>query len=76
MLNAHIPAVKQQTLVGLCVFIIGLLLSWRLGGQIAAGDWRTVEFDGVLFRLPDLLANEPVLAVASSLPGHRRNFLF
>jgi hypothetical protein len=31
MLNAHIPAVKQQAFIGLFVFVAGLWLAWEAG---------------------------------------------
>jgi len=47
MLNAHMPAVKQQTLIGACVFVIGMLLAWQAGGQIASGDMKIVVYAGL-----------------------------
>jgi len=47
MLNAHIPAVKQQALIGLCMFVGGLWLAWQVGGNIVAGDFSTLEYGGL-----------------------------
>lgn len=44
MLTIRIPAVKQQALIGGTVFILGLWAAYELGGTIASGDTKTLEF--------------------------------
>ena len=39
---------RNQTLIGLCVFLFGLYLAWELGGMIAAEDLRSVAFVAVV----------------------------
>lgn len=49
MLNPRIPAMRNQAFIGLSVFVLGLWLAWRAGGNIAAGDTRTIIFAGLGF---------------------------
>jgi hypothetical protein len=43
-LNARIPAVRNQALIGLSVFVLAIWLAWQLGGEIAANNMWTVAF--------------------------------
>ena len=43
MLNARIPAMRNQALIGSAVFIFCIWAAWRVGGTVAAGDMRTLE---------------------------------
>ena len=40
------PAVKNQALIGLSVFVLAIWLAWQLGGEIAANNIRAVAFAG------------------------------
>jgi hypothetical protein len=42
MPSARIPETKNQALIGIGVFILGLWLAWQVGGQIAAGDLQAI----------------------------------
>ena len=43
MLNARIPAMRSQALIGAAVFIFCLVAAWEVGGTVAGGDLRTLE---------------------------------
>jgi hypothetical protein len=47
MLNGRITAVRQQTLIGIGTFVVGIWLAWKIGGKIAGGDWQTLELAGL-----------------------------
>ncbi len=42
MLNARIPELKSQALIGISVFVLGLWLAWQVGGQIATGELQSL----------------------------------
>jgi hypothetical protein len=44
MLSARIPAIKNQVLISIGLFVLGLWLAWQLGGRIANEDLRSIEF--------------------------------
>jgi hypothetical protein len=44
LLNARIPAMRNQALIGISLFLIGLWLAWEVGRKIVANDVRTLEF--------------------------------
>jgi hypothetical protein len=44
MLNARIPAMRNQALIGLSLFVVAIWAAYQTGGQIAAGDMRTLIF--------------------------------
>jgi hypothetical protein len=44
MLNASIPKIKNQAVVGLSLFVVSSWLAWLIGERIAAEDLRTVEY--------------------------------
>jgi hypothetical protein len=44
LLTPSFPALKSQALIGISVFVLGLWLAWNLGGQIVAGDIRSLIF--------------------------------
>ena len=44
MLNARIPTLKNQALIGLSLFIGSTWLAWTLGNHIATQDLRTIEY--------------------------------
>jgi hypothetical protein len=47
MLNARIPAMRNQPLIGIGLFLLSLWLAWEVGGKIAADDERPLVI-GVL----------------------------
>jgi len=44
MLNARVPAIKTQPLIGLGLFVVSMWLAWQIGQRIAAQDLSTVEY--------------------------------
>jgi hypothetical protein len=44
MLDARVPAVKNQTLITLSVFVLGILVAWQLAQEITDNDTRTLTF--------------------------------
>lgn len=44
MLNARIPAVRNQALIGLSLFVISIWLAWEIGGRIAVQDLNSIAF--------------------------------
>ena len=44
MLNSGTISIKHQTVVGLCVTVLGVLLAWEIGGWIVAGNLIQVAF--------------------------------
>lgn len=49
MWSARIPAMRNQTLIGLTVFGVGLWMAYEIGGKIAAEDLSSVEFAALGF---------------------------
>jgi hypothetical protein len=49
VLNGRIPAIRQQSLIGFGLLVIGVCIAWKIGGTIANGDMRTVEFAALGF---------------------------
>jgi hypothetical protein len=49
MLNAHTPGMRNQTLIGACLFGLGLWLAWEVGGRIVAEDQRSLIFGVSIF---------------------------
>ena len=41
-LNSRIPALRNQALVGVSLFVLGLWLAWEVGGKIVAEDTRSM----------------------------------
>jgi hypothetical protein len=44
MFEKRIPAMRDQALVGLSVFALGLWLAWEIGGKIAAEDMQSIIY--------------------------------
>jgi len=44
LLNPRIPAMRNQALIGISLFLLGLWLAWEIGGKIVANDVQTLEF--------------------------------
>ena len=38
------PAMRNQSLIGICVLVFGLLLAWEVGGRLADGDMKSIIF--------------------------------
>jgi hypothetical protein len=49
MLSSQIPRVRNQTLIGLSVFVLAVLAAWQLGGEIADDNVRALAFAGAGF---------------------------
>lgn len=49
MLNSRIPAFRNQALIGISLFVLGLWLAWEIGGKIVANDSRTLLFGALVF---------------------------
>jgi hypothetical protein len=49
LISRSIPAVRNQAIIGLSVFVLAVWLAWQLGGEIAADDVRSLEFAGAGF---------------------------
>jgi hypothetical protein len=49
MLNGRIPAIRQQSLIGFGLLVIGVWIAFKIGGTIANGDMRTLEFAALGF---------------------------
>ncbi|HXZ31743.1 MAG TPA: hypothetical protein VEH30_05640, partial [Terriglobales bacterium] len=49
MLNSHIPAMRNQALIGLGLFVFGLWAAWQVGDKVSAGDSRSLVFAALGF---------------------------
>jgi hypothetical protein len=49
MLSARVPAMRNQALIGMSLFVIAIWVAWEIGGKIAANDLRTLAFATVGF---------------------------
>lgn len=49
MLSSRIPAMRNQALIGVSLFILGLWLAWEVGGKIVADDTRFLLYSVLLF---------------------------
>jgi hypothetical protein len=49
MTNARIPALRNRTLIGISLFVIGGLLAWQVSSKIAADDERSLIFGVFIF---------------------------
>jgi hypothetical protein len=49
LLNSRIPALRNQALIGISLFVLGLWLAWEIGGKIVANDSRTLLFGALVF---------------------------
>jgi hypothetical protein len=44
MLNARIPAIRNQTLISLSLFVASIWLAWEIGKRIAAQDLKSIAY--------------------------------
>lgn len=44
MLHSRIPAMRNQTLIGISVLLLGLWTAWQIGGKIVGGDVQSLLF--------------------------------
>jgi hypothetical protein len=44
MMNAHTPALRNQTLITLSVFVLAILIAWQLAQQITADNMRSLIY--------------------------------
>jgi hypothetical protein len=49
MFSNRIPAMRNQALIGITIFVFGIWAAWQAGGKIAAGDMNTLEFAALGF---------------------------
>ncbi len=49
MLSSHISALKNQTLIGITIFLFGIWLAWELAGKIVANDMQTLTLAALAF---------------------------
>jgi hypothetical protein len=49
MLNARIPAMRNQALIGSSLVVLALWAAWQVGSSIAAEDLRSIEFAALAF---------------------------
>jgi hypothetical protein len=49
MLSARVPAMRNQAVIGLSLFVIAIWVAWQIGGKIVANDLRTLAFATVGF---------------------------
>lgn len=49
MIDAHVPPVKNQTLITLSVFALGIFVAWQLAEEITANDTRTLTLIAAAF---------------------------
>ena len=49
MLNARIPAMRNQTLIDVGLFVLGLWVAWQVAGKIVADDERSLLFGVLIF---------------------------
>jgi len=49
MLNPHTPAMRNQPLIGACLFVLSLWLAWEVGGRIVAEDQQSLIFGVSIF---------------------------
>ena len=68
MLNARIPAMRNQAWIGVLIFGLAVWLAWEIGGKIAAEDLRSIEFTALI-----LVGSMATLAI---LRNWRNGFYF
>jgi hypothetical protein len=44
MLSSRLPAARSQALLGFSLLLLALWAAWQIGGTIASGDLRSIEF--------------------------------
>jgi hypothetical protein len=49
LLSLRIPSAKNQSVLGGTVFVVGVWMAYEIGGKIANGDMRTIEFAALGF---------------------------
>ena len=49
MLNVRIPTMRNQTLIGIGLLLVGLWLAWNVGVMIAADDTRSMTYGALAF---------------------------
>jgi hypothetical protein len=48
MLNARIPAMRNQALISISLFVLGLWLAWEIGGKLVADDMRSIIYGALI----------------------------
>ena len=49
MADMQIPVLRNQSLIGIGLFVLGLLLAWQVSGKIIADDQRSLIFGIFIF---------------------------
>src|ERR1700693_5988993 len=49
MLNARIPAMRSQALVGFGFFLLSMCIAWGIGISIVDGDIRLLTYEAMIF---------------------------
>jgi hypothetical protein len=49
LLSSRIPAIRNQALIGIGLFVLGLWTAWQVGGKIVAGDMRSIIYAVLIF---------------------------
>jgi hypothetical protein len=44
LFNTRIPAIRNQTLIGAGLFVLGIWAAWQAGNEVASGNIRILEF--------------------------------
>jgi hypothetical protein len=44
VLNARIPAIRNQALISISLFVLGLWLAWEIGGKVVNEDTRSIAY--------------------------------
>ncbi len=68
MLSSRIPAMRNQALIGVSLFLLGLWLAWEVGGKIVADDTRSILYA--------VMAFGACVVVATVLRNWRLGFYF
>src|SRR5271170_1082818 len=48
MLNTRIPAMRNQALISVSLFVLGLWLAWEIGGKLVADDTRSIAYGAMI----------------------------
>ena len=49
ILNTRIPALRNQALIGVALFVAGIAAAWEAAGFVSEGDLRSLEFIALAF---------------------------
>jgi hypothetical protein len=49
LLNSRIPLMRNQALIGISVFVVGMWLAWEAGGKVASDDTQSLIYGALIF---------------------------